>query len=96
MKINHIKFYTFLLSKEYDGLSDSARILYSIFRDKMEHNYYEVDEDGNKYIIFYIQNIKKLLGWYPAKICKIKKELQRYGLIQNVQVGKNDPNRIYL
>lgn len=45
---------------------------------------------------FKVDDLCELLNQSKSTVISLKKKLQQYGLIEEVQVGNNQPNRIYL
>ena len=93
------KLYKFLFEDErFKTLSDSAKIAYSLFRDRfnlsIQNNW--VDEDGDIYFIYTTAAICEIIGCGTQKATKIKKELTNYGLLEQTRVGHNKANRIYI
>lgn len=93
------KLYKFLFEdKTFKTLSDSAKIAYSLFRDRfslsIENNW--VDKNGHVYFIFTTKELCEILGCGTQKATKIKKELKDFGLLEQQQIGLNKANRIYI
>lgn len=94
----------FLYSETYSQLSDSAKIGYMIFRDRVQHSLKNnwIDEDDNIYFIFTNDELCELLNKSKPTAVKIKRELEEKGLLLQKQMGfdpiskKNYPNRLYL
>lgn len=94
----------FLYSDKYKDLSDSAKIAYMVFKDRLQYSIRNnwVDKDGNVYFIYTTNEIMNLLNCSINSVTKIKKELIEKGLLLQVVQGfdpkakKNKPNRLYL
>lgn len=94
----------FLVSERYKKMSDSAKIAYMLLKARLEFavKKNQVDENGNVYFTFTIKEICTLLNCQKQKALSIKKELENYGLLLQVQMGfnkkerKNNKNRLYL
>ena len=54
------------------------------------------DENGYTFVHFKIDDLCELLNQSKSTVISLKKKLQQYGLIEEVKVGNNQPNRIYL
>jgi len=84
--------------ERFKGLSDSAKILYALLRDRVslsvKNNW--VDEMGRVYIIFTLAEIMEDLGCANQKATKSMKELQKIGLVENVRRGLGKPNILYV
>ncbi|CUT97019.1 Replication initiator protein A, N-terminal domain protein [Staphylococcus capitis] len=93
------KLYKFLFEDEYfKKMSDSSKIAYCMFRDRFElskmNNW--IDENGNVYLIFTTKDLCELLNCGTQKVTKIKKELEKFNLLEQERIGLNKPNRIYI
>jgi len=79
-------------------LSDSAKILYALLRDRVslsiKNNW--IDEKERVYIIFTLDEIMENLGCANQKATKAMQELQKIGLIESVRQGLGKPNIIYV
>ncbi|MCB5005397.1 replication initiator protein A [Streptococcus mutans] len=88
----------FFESSYYKKMSADAKLLYAILKDRFElsvkNNW--IDEDGNIYFIFTIEEIANMIGCGKDKAIKLKKELKKYDLLEEVRQGLNRPNLIYL
>lgn len=101
---NYAKLYKFLFDGEFIKMSDSTKILYCLLRDRMqlsiknvsEGNNYWVDDNGDVFIYATIENIMELMQCGSEKASKLKKELIKYKLIEDVRQGQGNPNRIYV
>lgn len=84
--------------KQFKRLSDSAKILYALLRDRVslsvKNNW--IDELGRVYIIFTLTEIMEDLGCADQKATKSMKELQKIGLVESVRRGLGKPNIIYV
>ena len=93
-----------LYGKKYSQLSDSAKIAYMVFRDRLQYSLKNnwIDEGDNVYFIFTNDELCELLNKSKPTAIKIKKELEGTGLLLQKQMGfdpvtkKNYPNRLYL
>lgn len=79
-------------------MSAESKLLYAILKDRFElsvkNNW--IDADGNIYFIFTVEEIGEMLGCGKDKVIKLKKELKKYDLLEEVRQGLNKPNLIYL
>jgi|GEM_PF-2443047 len=55
-----------------------------------------VDENGAVFLIFTVEELMELLDKSKGTVIKIKKELAEFGLLREVRMGVNKPNRLYL
>lgn len=93
-----------LYSEEYSKLSDSAKLAYVIFRDRLQYSIQNhwIDEENNVYFIFTNKELCELLNKSENTVTKIKKDLEKAGLLLQQKMGfdpvkkKNFPNRLYL
>ncbi|MGH2075899.1 replication initiator protein A [Aerococcus urinaeequi] len=94
----------FLYSDKYKNLSDSAKIAYMVFKDRLQYSITNnwIDENSHVYFIFTNQELTELLNCSEPKVIKIKKELEKVGLLLQVHQGfnqkkkRNEPNKLYL
>lgn len=82
----------------YKKMSADSKLLYAILKDRFDlsvkNNW--IDEEGNIYFIFTVEEIGEMLGYGKDKVIKLKKELKKYDLLEEVRQGLNKPNLIYL
>ncbi|RRN51154.1 replication initiator protein A [Streptococcus suis] len=85
-------------SKYYRKLSAEAKFCYAILKDRFDLSLKNdwVDEQGCVYLIFTVEELQELLGYGNKKVIKLKKELAKYGLLEEVRQGLNKPNLLYL
>ena len=94
----------FLYSDKYKDLSDSAKIAYMVFKDRLQYSIQNnwIDEAGHVYFIYTNKELQALLNCSEHKVIKIKKELTNKDLLLQTYQGfnpkkkKNEPNRLYL
>ena len=79
-------------------MSTDAKFTYAILKDRFElslrNNW--IDKNGDVYLIYTITELQEILGYGNKKVIKLKKELQEYGLLEEVRQGLNKPNLLYL
>ncbi|MGH2083341.1 replication initiator protein A [Aerococcus urinaeequi] len=93
-----------MYGSQYKSLSNDAKVAYMIFNDRFEYSLENdwADEHDRVYFIFTNEELKQLLNCSEHKVIKIKKELEEFNLLLQVQQGfnpkkkKNEPNRLYL
>ncbi|MCO4483770.1 replication initiation protein Rep [Streptococcus infantarius subsp. infantarius] len=91
-------------AKYYRKLRAEAKLMFALFRDRITASLTNVkqgdmrfvDECGDIFIYYSIEELVQDLGWGRDKIIKLKKELIRYGLIDEVRQGVIKANRIYV
>lgn len=101
---NFKKLYDFLFTDKFIHMSNDAKILYSLMRDRVSLSVknvekgekYWVDEKGDIFIHATTKDIQKLLNCSDKTATKAKKELIKFGLIEDVRRGYNKPNKIYV
>ena len=54
------------------------------------------DDNGDTYVQFKIVELCEFLNQSKSTVVSAKKQLAQYGLIEEVKVGSDQPNRIYL
>lgn len=86
--------------KDFKGLKFKAKVLYSFLlnrlREPLDFIHKGYDDNGATYIHFKIEELCKLLNLGKSTVISLKKQLAQYGLIEEVKVGRNQPNRFYL
>ena len=84
--------------KQFRDLSDTAKILYSLFlnRTSLSRKNGWKDKEGRIYIIYTIDEIMDDLNCYQGKANKATKELREHNLIEIVRQGLTKPNLIYV
>ncbi|MCO4567976.1 replication initiation protein Rep [Streptococcus infantarius subsp. infantarius] len=88
----------------YNKLSSDAKLAYGIFLNRIQLSIYSykqgnkdyVDEAGAVFMIYTVNDLMKVLDKSKNTVIKIKRELTDLGLLREVRLGKNRPNRLYL
>ncbi|HCC1859796.1 TPA: replication initiator protein A, partial [Enterococcus faecium] len=93
-------------NEKYMDLSNDAKIAYMLLKDRFDYSVKNnwVDSDDNIFFIFTVEELMKLLQCREGKVSKIKKELEKAGLLKQKRgrVNKRDgkiesmPNLLYL
>lgn len=91
-------------TKFYSKLKAEAKLLFMLCRDRLSVSLDStrkgdlrfVDEAGDIFIYYSIEELAEDLGCGRAKVIKLKKELIKYSLIDEVIQGLNKANRIYV
>lgn len=91
-------------TKFYSKLKAEAKLLFMLCRDRLSVSLDStrkgdlrfVDEAGDIFIYYSIEDLAEDLGCGRAKVIKLKKELIKYSLIDEVRQGLNKANRIYV
>lgn len=85
---------------DFKGLKFKAKLLYSLLlnrlREPLDFIHKGYDDNGATYVQFKIAELCELLNHSKKTVISLKKQLAQYGLIEEVKVGRNQPNRIYL
>lgn len=88
----------FLFEGEFKALSNDARVLYSLLKDRHElslkNNW--IDEKGNVFLIFSRDDMQDMLGLSKPTVIKAVNCLKKHGLIEEERLGQGKANRIYL
>ena len=88
----------FLFEGKFKKLSNDARVLYSLLRDRhdlsLANNW--INERGEVYLIYTRENMAEMLGCSIPTARKAINQLIKYGLIEEERQGLNKPNLIYL
>lgn len=85
---------------DFKELNYKAILVYSFLLDRLREPSDFIqkgqDDNGNTYVHFKIKDLCELLNQSKGTIISLKKKLQQYGLIEEVQMGSHQPNHIYL
>lgn len=88
----------FLFDDEFKDLSNDARVLYCLLKDRHElslnNNWY--DTNGDVFIIYTRKEMQDMLSLSENTIAKAMKNLKKFNLIQEEKQGLGKPNKIYL
>lgn len=88
----------FLFNDEFKDLSNDARILYCLLKDRHElslaNKWYDLN--GDVFIIYTRKEMQDMLNLSENTIAKAMKHLKRFNLIQEEKQGLGKPNKIYL
>lgn len=88
----------FFTNEKYMQLSNDAKIAYALLKDRLElsikNNWF--DENGDIFFIFTNEKLKNILNCHDGKLTKIKKELSKADLLEQVRCGQGKPNKLYL
>lgn len=82
----------------FQKLSTSAKMLYSILLDRMSLSARNswVDEQGRVFIIFTIEDVKRVLCCADNKATSLLRELETFGLIERKRRGLGKPSLVYV
>lgn len=91
-------------TKYYSKLKAEAKLLFMLCRDRLSASLDStrkgdlrfVDNEGDIFIYYSIEDLSEDLGCGRAKVIRLKKELIKYGLIDEVRQGMMKGNRIYV
>ncbi|CAM3192211.1 replication initiator protein A [Streptococcus dysgalactiae] len=88
----------FVESRYYSKFSTEGKYLYGILYNRFQLSVKNgwVDERNCVYLIYTVEDLCKILGFGKNKVIKLKKELVKYGLLEEVRQGLNKPNLLYL
>ena len=88
----------FFTNEDYKKLTNDSKIAYAILRDRLglsiKNNW--VDENGNIYFIYSNDKLMDILNCGKEKLAKIKKSLEKSGLLIQKRRGLNKANFLYL
>lgn len=89
----------------FETLNHNARLLYAVVLDdytKMQRYHknnpqtsYFIDEQGETYIALKRDKLATILNCTIDTITRLKKQLINHGLLKEVRIGRNCPNRLY-
>ena len=88
----------FLFDEEFSGLSNDARVLYALLRNRHEISIVNgwFDEKDEAYQYFKREDMQAMLRVSENTITKAMRTLKEYGLLEEQRQGAMKPNRIYL
>jgi len=88
----------FLFSDEFKGLSNDARVLYSLLRDRHDlsiKNHW-VNNNNEVYLICSREAMQKMLGLTDKPVTRAMNDLKKHRLVDEERRGQGKPNFIYL
>jgi hypothetical protein len=82
----------------YKPMTLAAKTAYAILKDRFELSVQNgwADEQGAVFLLYTVSQLGEILGCKKDKVIQIKKELNRYGLLEEERQGLNKPNRLYI
>lgn len=82
----------------FEKMSNEAKMLFGLLLDRMSLSVKNrwFDEEDRVYIIYTKDEIMIDLNIESAKCAKLLKELENYGLIEQIRRGLSKPNIIYV
>lgn len=84
----------------YKNLSLGAKMLYSIMANRqnlsLKNKDKFVDDNGNIFLIYTIEDLRIILNISKKTIIKYKKELVKFNLLFEKRLGLGKPNRLYI
>ncbi|GIC69425.1 replication initiator protein A [Fructobacillus tropaeoli] len=88
----------FFTSEKYKDMRLESKTAYAILRDRFELSLKNgwVDEQQNVYFVFTVAALQEILGCGKNKVIAIKKDLAKYGLLEEEKMGFNRANRLYI
>jgi len=88
----------FLFDEEFADLSNDARILYSLLRDRhaMSIKNGWCDEENHVYLSYKREDMQKIMRLSENTVMKVMNELKSHGLLEEEKQGRGRPNKIYL
>lgn len=88
----------FVESQFYSDFSTEGKYLYGILYNRFQLSIKNgwVDDKNCVYLIYTVEELCKILGFGKNKVIRLKKELVKYGLLEEVRQGLNKPNLLYL
>lgn len=88
----------FLFEEDFKKLSNDAKVLYSLLRDRhdlsLDNNW--TNENDEIFLIFTREHMAEMLGCSVPTARKAFKQLEDFGLVEDEFQGLNKPNLIYL
>ena len=84
--------------QRFQNLSTNAKTLYGILLDRMSLSVKNewLDKQGRVFIIFTIEDVKRVLCCADNKATKLLRELEKFGLIERKRRGLGKPSLVYV
>lgn len=88
----------FLFEGEFKDMSNDARVLYSLLRDRHDLSLSNewINENNEVYLIYTRENMQNMLGLSDKPVKRAIDQLKKYKLIEEEKQGQGRPNLIYL
>jgi hypothetical protein len=88
----------FLFDREFTGLSNDARVLYSLLRNRHDLSIKNgwLDKNDHVYLIFTRKEMRAQLKLSDKPVKKAMDALKTHALLEEIKQGQGKPNRIYL
>ena len=88
----------FFTNEKYKKMNSDTKIAYALLKDRFNYSIRNnwCDKDNHIYFIYTIKELQEILNCGTEKVTKIKKELEKVGLLFQKRIGLNQPNRLYL
>ncbi|CAK1240137.1 replication initiator protein A [Fructobacillus tropaeoli] len=89
---------SFFNSEKYKDMKLESKVAYAILRDRFELSVRNgwVDDNQDVYFVYTVNSLCELLNCGNKKVIALKKDLAKYGLLEEVRQGLSKPNRLYL
>lgn len=86
------------MNEKFGMLSSEAKLLYSIFLDRMALSLKNdwVDGQGRVYIIYTLEEIMQTIHCANQKATRLMRQLEKAGLIEQKQYARGCPKKIYV
>ena len=81
----------------FQSLSTDAKTLYGILLDRMSLSVKNgwLDKQNRVFILFTIEDVKRVLCCADNKATKLLRELEKFGLIERKRRGQGKPSLVY-
>jgi hypothetical protein len=88
----------FLFEGEFKGLTNDAKMLYGILKDRHELSVKNkwINGNGEVYLIMTRETMCDLLGLSLKTVIKAVNDLKKYNLLEEERIGLGKPNLLYL
>jgi len=95
---SYAKLYKFLFIPEFKGMSNDAKVLYTLLRDRycLSSKNEWVNDKGEVFLIYTREEMCEILERSDGTTGKAIKQLKKFKLIESERQGLNKPNRIYI
>jgi hypothetical protein len=88
----------FLFEDEFKSLSNDARVLYSLLRDRHQLSIKNkwVNDKNEVFLIYSRSEMAEMLGISEGPVLNAIKQLKEFKLLEEERQGMNKPNLIFL
>ncbi|MFT8841103.1 MAG: replication initiator protein A [Leuconostoc citreum] len=84
--------------EQYSQMKPESKLAYAILKDRFELSLKNgwIDKMGDVYLIYKNSDLQRMLSVGEKKVIAIKKELNAFGLLEEIRQGLHRPNLLYI